>query len=297
MKFSSLFFLLSALLFAPPSPAATVGVAKDDKVLIKTETQEHLQPGDKFFVIDDNGKRVGLVQIKLVKEQTHRAVALLLKGKALRLARLEKLSSASDKAGSEAAHRARNLERMESARWDSVGYLNHGLSFLFGTTQTSMTVKLPAGTTATMKGGSTQFGLYYQQRLDQDFSGRLGLTMESLKAKGTISTVDCSGFFECNADITYFGIDPLVRLSYYRNQSDFWVGAGMSFLFAMKKSSTAIQQDKISTNLSINLATGIDIHIAHDQFIPVEIAYGYFPGNNTVQIQQWMARLGYGYAF
>lgn len=270
-----LLIFFSILFSVSPSWASKVISIKNDRVLLNLEG-EALGPGDKLLARDSRGKSKGLLEIKQVKDG--KAVAALLKGQVQKEFGLVKVTSA-----------ATSQSPSEKSYWGLMG----------GQTATTMTIKPSGSASVSLSGSSTSVSGFYQMSVDGGFSTRLLLGLETLKAEGASSSVaSCNGATNCQIDISYLGLETLIRYSVLRKSSlDFWMGAGLGFLFALNKSSNILDTGKITTNQTIVGSLGLDWKLSKDQFVPFQVDYAVFPDNSTSSAHQLIVRLGYGHSF
>jgi len=75
--------LITTLLLMTPAPsqAASVTQVKGTKILLELEDEQELTPNQEVFIIDENGKRIGLVKIRQVRGG--KAIGEVTKGRAV----------------------------------------------------------------------------------------------------------------------------------------------------------------------------------------------------------------------
>lgn len=278
-------FLIATLLISSlvsPAWALKTVVVKNDRALIDLEG-ENLQVGDKLGARDGDGKARALLEIKQIKNG--KAVAAILKGKMSQEFSLSKIGGGKTSAAASKSSSAK-ASRSKSAWGVTAGYAMN-----------SMTVKPSPSSSVSLSGSSINASGFYQMNLDGNISARFLGGYETLVAKGTSSNVSCSGS-ECSVDISYLGVEALVRYSYLRNAKfDAWVGGGLGFLFALSKSSNVLNTSKISTNQTFVGSLGLDYHLNKKNFIPVQLDYAMYPDNNTSAANQIILRAGWGINF
>ncbi|UXR63098.1 hypothetical protein EZJ49_08415 [Bdellovibrio bacteriovorus] len=278
-------FLIATLLISSlvsPAWALKTVVVKNDRALLDLEGED-LQVGDKVGARDADGKARALLEIKQIKNG--KAVAAVLKGKMSQEYSVSKIGGTKTSAGAAKASSPKS-PRSKSAWGVTAGYAMN-----------SMTVKPSANSSVSLSGSSINASGFYQMNLDGNISARFLGGYETLVAKGTSSNVTCSGT-ECSVDISYLGVEALVRYSYLRNTKfDAWVGGGLGFLFAIGKSSNVLNTSKISTNQTFVGSLGLDYHLNKKNFIPVQLDYAMYPDNNTSAANQIILRAGWGINF
>nr|BFD60100.1 hypothetical protein CKG001_22070 [Bdellovibrio sp. CKG001] len=280
-------FLIATLMISSlvsPAWALKTVVVKNDRALIDLEGED-LQVGDKVGARDSDGKARALLEIKQIKNG--KAVAAILKGKMSQEFSLSKIG-AGKAASSAASSKSASVKSSSSkSAWGvTAGYAMN-----------NMTVKPSPSSSVSLSGSSINASGFYQMNLDGNISARFLGGYETLVAKGTSSNVSCSGS-ECSVDISYLGVEALVRYSYLRNTKfDAWVGGGLGFLFAIGKSSNVLNTSKISTNQTFVGSLGLDYHLSKKNFIPVQLDYAMYPDNNTSSANQIILRAGWGINF
>lgn len=295
----NLIFLLVAFITLShlQTQAAEIVNIKGNKALLDISDLSNvpdLREGDKVFALNSEGKRKAILQIKQIKNQ--KAVAEILKGQVTSGMTLQSTKSTSNSsspkkiAASQKKDKPSGSFKLKSNAYGVLGGLN---SNTMSVKVSSETVKL-AGSSFSLKG-------FYQQRLDSDISVRLGAGYDSLIASGTLASGNCKGSTNCKINVSYLGLDALVKYSFLKpsaqNPWEVWAGGGLGFLIALSKSSTVLDQSKISTNQNILFGGGVDYHLNSQSFIPVEVLYGLFPTNSTTSASQLILKVGYGLSF
>lgn len=264
--------LLLLMSLAPGAYALKPVAVKNNKALIDLEG-DALKVGDRLKARSSDGKTKALLEVRQVKGG--KAVADVTKG---RMALDYTLSS---------------LEGRNSGRGGG-GKERSGWGFTAGLANNAMNVKLTSGTVA-LSGNSFNLSGFYETVVDGNFSTRIFLSYETLQAKATSSVCANS---ECKVDISYLGLETVIRYSYLRTKSiEAWAGVGLGFLFAMGKESNILDTSKISTNQTIVGSLGLDYRLGRDSFIPLQFDYAMFPDNATSSAKQMILRFGYGWSF
>ncbi len=265
--------LLAFISFSLPALALRPVAIKGNRTLVDLEG-ESLSAGDRLTARSNDGRTRALLEVKQVKNG--RAVADVVKGRMSMDLNLVL-------AGGKAARSAGRSGGGKSA-W----------GFTAGMANNAMTVKLTSGSVS-LAGSSFNVSGFYQPHIDGNFSARVLVGYETLQATGT-STVCASS--ECKVNISYLGIETVVRYSFVRNQTmDVWAGAGLGFLFAIGKDSNILDTSKISTNQTIVGSLGLDYKLSRTSFVPVQFDYAMFPDNAASSAKQMILRVGYGTSF
>lgn len=275
--------LITTLLVATmvsPAYAMKALVIKNDRVLIDLEG-ESLKVGDRIGVRDESGKAKALIEVKQVKDG--RAVAAILKGQVQKEYSLTKYTPRGKTA---------------SSSGKSGGKSKDAWGFTAGYAMNSMTVKPSGSSSISLKGSSFNLSGFYQMEVSNRISARLLGGYETLQATGSSAAASCTGSSDCKVELSYIGLEGLVRFSYLRTATlDMWVGGGLGFLFAIGKSSNVLDTSKISTNQTIVGSLGADYQLNPKHFIPIQLDYALFPDNNTSAANQIILRAGYGFNF
>ncbi|WP_415063214.1 hypothetical protein [Bdellovibrio sp.] len=278
MKFLAGLLLLTTFTF--PAYAIKSLVIKNDRVLIDTEG-ENVLVGDQLAARTLDGKAKALLEVKQVKNG--KAVASIIKGRMQLDFSLSKYAARSKTTGKESKRPAK--EKTSGG-------------FTAGYAMNSMTVKPSGAPSVSLSGSSFNLSGFYQVEVDGNVSARLFVSYETLQATGTSPTKACTGSADCKVDISYLGLEALVRYRYLHSKKwDAWAGAGLGFLFAIGKSSNVLDSSKISTNQTVVGSLGLDYQLDRNSFIPVQLDYALFPDNSTSSANQIILRAGYGFNF
>lgn len=277
--------LITALLLTSlvsPAYAIKTLVVKNDRALLDLEGED-LKVGDRLGARSEDGKPRALLEIKQVKDG--KAVAAILKGRMQKDFSVAKISAGG--AVKSSTTTAESLGKSKSAWGLTAGYAMN-----------SMTVKPSGASSISLSGSSFNLSGFYQMQLDGNISTRIFGSYETLQASGSSSAASCSGSSNCKVEISYLGLEALVRYSFVRTRTmEVWAGAGLGFLFAIGKSSNVLDTSKVSTNQTIVGSLGLDYHLNRNNFIPVQLDYAHFPDNNTSTANQIILRAGYGFNF
>ncbi len=287
VKKCSAFLILPSLLVLSSQQALALKIiaVKSNKVMIDIE-KDSLNLNERFFAIDENGKKKGLLIIKKIKGD--RALAEILKGNVQIEFSLQLNPGVAGEGDATSSTKSTSSNRNNNKRaW--------GLNASY--IQNSMTVK-PSGETVNMTGSSYGLLGFYQVTLDRDIAVRGSAGYQGLTAKGSALTAVCTGSKDCGIDLSYLNLDALVRYTFFRLKNmNIWAGAGISFLLAVNKSSNAVETSKITTNQSLNAEIGLDFFINKNQYIPLELHYGLFPSTSSSSANQISLTTGYGWTF
>ena len=271
--------LLALITLSLPAFALKPVAVKGNKALVDLEG-ESLSVGDRLMARSNDGKARAILEVKQVKNG--RAVTDVIKGRMSMDLNLALAGSSGSSSGRTA--RSGGKSGGGKSAWGVTA----------GMASNTMTVKLASGSVS-LAGTSFNVSGFYQPHIDGNFSARVLVGYETLNTTGTNSVCANS---ECKANISYLGIETVMRYSFVRNQTmDVWVGAGLGFLFAMGKESNILDTSKISTNQTIVGSLGLDYKLKQGSFIPVQFDYAMFPDNATSSAKQMILRVGYGMSF
>lgn len=267
--------LLSALILAAlasPAYAIKTITIKNSRVLLDLEGED-INVGDRLGARTPQGKPKALLVVKQVKKG--RAVAAIVKGSMQQEYSVAKVSTSTK-------------STIQKAAW----------GFTAGYAMNTLSVKPSGASTISLSGSSFSLSGFYQMPLDGGFSARILGGYETLQATGTSEAAACTDSSDCKVDISYFGLESLVRYSFLKNNTvDAWAGAGLGFLFALSKDSNILDTTKITTNQTIVGTLGLDYYLNRSSFIPIQIDYAVYPDNGTSSVNQIIFRMGYGSNF
>jgi hypothetical protein len=168
---------------------------------------------------------------------------------------------------------------------------------LAGFAQNQMSVKTDTVSSDMTGTGFTLEGLYERQ-IDGAFQMMARAGYQTLSVAGTTSAaVGCQGSKDCKVDISYLGLDGLVKYSFPTKTITYWVAGGLGFGYAMSKSSNILDTSKVSINQKILADIGLNWYLSKKTYIPVQFEYAMYPNNSVVSSSQMILRLGYGSTF
>ncbi len=289
MKNIYFFIFIFTFAFTHTSNAQTIVNVKEKKVLIDLEG-ENLNPGDKFFAVDEAGKRKALLQIKQVKNG--KAVAEILKGAAI---------SGMAMVAAGKAH--------ASARESSAGSIRRGplVGSAYGFTGALMMNTMKISSFDTTNYGSrsfemvgTNFGasVFYDYPLSSNLfaRGHGSLEMFDVKKKSSLPICKNETSTDCNATFLQTGFYGTFNLSLTPSPKRFWIGAGGGALIYLSKESTVLQTSRFFFNTMIMAAGGLDYFTSRNTFIPVTFEYQIIP-DKEAGVTSLVLRAGWGRNF
>lgn len=304
MKFSS-YILATALFLALTSQtlAATIAGVKGQKVLINLEG-DSVEVGDEFFLIDPaKEKRTAIVRITQVKGG--KALGELLRGKAekghtLRAKAASPMSAdytpsvSEDRSSPMSLAGGDNFLRVLKNSWGVTG------SYITTSMDATVTYTIPVigtrdTTSASMSGSGFGAGGFYDYVLTPSLVGRAYAGLEQFNAAGSASKAGCAGSTNCDAKINYLSMYGILKWYPLQDKYRVWAGGGMGYLLALSKSSTALNESKISANQVFTAAVGIDIQRDRMNYIPVSLEYNLFPSTEAVKASMILIKAGWAW--
>ncbi len=303
MRASSLLPLLAlsaGLLPLSQAFAASVAQVKGTKLMITLDGTP-AAPGAEFYVLNEEGKKIGLVTIKQVKGD--KALAEITKGRAVPGAAMQEKGAAPSAGGSASteAPGGGGAHTKSSGAPNTKGKKVGGI--LAGYGMNSMSLTAQNGTTKediTMKDSGFSLKGFYDYDISQAFVIRLATGLEMFAVKGTTSANICENGTSKSCEVSFNYLAAEASAHYYLSQGSFkpWVGLGYSFLFAVsKKNNIPNLSSDSSTNQMILVSGGADIWTSRTSFFPIVVEYGMFPGSSNVKADGLFVRGGYGFTF
>jgi opacity protein-like surface antigen len=240
--------------------------------------------GDLLNVKSADGKTVGIVKIKSLKG-TDQAVAILGKGKAKPGQTLEPRKAKKElKAQKRKEHKQETDDRTATESKSAYGVF-------FGINQTSSDVAINGGTSGLSGTGFSLKGLFDYPLFESIwFRGALGY--EQFRAESN----DICNNTKCVANIDYLAFDFWGRLMLSQS-SRLWLGAGFDLLIPVAKTTTALEESKVTNTSALAVGAGMDYFINKTNYIPVQIEYGMYPKSDTVEASFISVRVGYAGLF
>lgn len=277
-------FLFLYLFWTSPSFAASVSALKGTKVLIGLEG-DSAEAGEEFYLVNPStGKRAAIIRIKQVKDQ--KALAEIVKGKA------DIGFTLQAKAPSPMSADVRTEQPQEGSY---LHQLKDSYGIIGGYIMNSMTVNMSQNASASMSGSGFTVGGYYNYAFNSNFVGQGAASIEQFNVAGTTSTAGCAGSTNCDAKINYLSLYALAKWYPLQGKYRGWLGGGIGSLFALSKSSTALNESQISTNQVFTLAVGTDIQTDRKNYVPVSIEYNLFPDSPTVKANMIIVKTGWAW--
>lgn len=300
--------LTLSCLFTLSTHAASVTTVKGKKVLIDLEGADSAS-GDEFFLINpESQKKAAIIRIRQVKNG--KAIAEILRGNAkagysLQAKGPSKMSAEPPPPEAEESDTAA-APTYESTPSRDTGYLRvlkNSWGALGAITMNTMDANISNtdvfGTTtktpASMKGNGFGAGGFYDYVFTSDMVGHASAMLEQFTTTGSAPTAACSGSTNCEVNITYLSLYGLGKYYFTKDKLRWWGGGGMGYLLALSKSSTALNESKISSNQVLTLAFGGDYQMSRQNYIPFSIEYNYFWPSADVTANQIILKAGWAW--
>lgn len=277
--------------------AGEVQQLKGSKALLTIDEGE-VQVGKQFYIINSEGKKIGLIEIKQVK--AGKAIAEILKGRG------EVGSSIQARGTPTASSPSESQNTKGKSNSSSRG--KRAIGFLLGSASNSLAMDIGpttgtnAGARESAKLTGTSFSLkaFGDYDLSSLFTFRAAAGLETLAAKGTLGSAFCGNVdtTACSISFNYFALEGSAHLNYLTGKTRAWLGLGYSFLLQMSSTNNIPNlQTAGSSNNMLLVSTGVDFTISPTTFIPVVIEVGSFLGTSDVKVSAVYLRAGYGFSF
>lgn len=233
---------------------------------------DSVNPGDRLYAVSPEGKHKALIQIVKLKG-SRKAIGKILKGSA------EVGMSLESKGSSTKAQR-------NSAPYDG-GMPSTSRAYyggFFGFSMDSMTVNVLNGTTtkaeALSGNGFSGKGLLDYELIRQVwFRGSAGLEMFNVSGAAGCGPGNNE---TCDAKINYLSFDFWGRYLFMEGTLRPWVGGGVSLLFPISKSTSALDEGSVTTTSVFGVGAGADFFISPHMYFPFQVEYGMLPKSNEV---------------
>lgn len=295
------------LLWSFSAEAATVTAVKGQRVLIDLEGAES-NPGDEFFLINPTTqKKAAIIRLRQVKGG--KAIGEIVKGRSEAGYTLQ--AKGPSKMSAEVPPPAPEDSTASSSDYTPVrdtGYLrvlknSWGVlgTFVMNTMDATITSTDVFGntskTSASMKGNGFGVGGFYDYVFTSEMVGHASAMLEQFDASGSAASAACKGTTSCDVKITYLSLYGLGKYYFTKDKYRFWGGGGMGYLLAVSKSSSALNESKISANQVLTFAFGTDIQMSRQNYIPVSLEYNYYWPSADVTANQILIKAGWAWNF
>lgn len=293
MAKTNYFLLLTSLaFFVGAAHAAKVSKVDGRKILFELDG-DNVKEGDVFVLLDEGGKKKGLVKVKGIRGT--KAVGLLGKGKA----QVGWIARVSDKV--KVAKPSGPRKAREAAKPTESGEQRGHWGIAAGMSMNTMSVDIDndadqtADETVSLDGTSFSVkGIFDYLLIPQMwFRGMFGL--QGLSASGK-TAVGCQNE-ACSVSIYYLSADFWGRYIFSSGSFRPWVGGGFSLMFPMSKDVTALEDSSITNTSVISIGGGFDWQASPTMYIPIQLEYGMLPKSETVEASAITLRVGLMFPF
>ena len=292
--------------------AGSVSQLKGTKVLIELEG-DSAQPGQDFYVLDSNGKKVAIVKISQVKG--NKGTGEVTKGKAilggatiLKAAGQETPPTASKQKPTAKSSQKTKTEETNNEPSTPVSSkrkkLSGGVLAGYGMNTMTLTVQNPNVPSikedATLTDSSFSVKAFADYDFSPSFTIRFATGWEPYSVKGTTSLAICNNGSSksCTVSMDYLALEGSAHYNFLTGKTRGWVGLGYSFLIEMSKNVDVPNLSSSGgTNQMVLASVGADFGLSGGKFIPVVVEYGMFPGSSNVVASSIYLRAGYGFNF
>lgn len=280
--------------------AGEVQQMKGTKVLI-TLTDLEANVGTQLFIVNSENKKIGLIEVKQVKNG--KAVAEILKGRGEIGASVQAKSAPAANADSAPSERTEKYGTTTGRKKIAIGVLGGLASSTFAMdvgpiTATTACPTATCRTPANLTGTSFNLKAFGDYDLSKSLTLRAAAGLETISATGSVASALCANdSTTCTVSINYLALEGSGHYNYLTGKTRAWVGLGYSFLIGMSTTTTIPNLSTSGgTNQMILVSTGADFAFKKG-FIPVAFDYGIFPGSSDVKASAMFLRAGYGWNY
>ncbi len=290
MSHISRFILGCLLATANVVYAADVIKTKGRSVLVDLKG-EAASVGDQYYTLNSSGKKSGLIVIRKITGD--KAIGRLARGKAnvgMTLSDKVKVS-----AGSKPNSRPLRTQSKTPHHWGVLG----------GYSMDSMKVKVlwQSADAATGRAKGDQKEVASLTGTGYSAKGLFDYDMGSftVRALSGIETYNASGVSSCGTgnnqvcitEIVYLTADAMARYIFMKEKFRPWAGLGLSLLFPVSASGTALDPASVGSTWMGILGGGLDYHVSPRLYIPISLEYGLFPPSDQVDATWIQVRIGF----
>jgi hypothetical protein len=258
----------SIFLLAVVSHEAKVITVNGTSVTFEIELEDQIKPQEKYYLIDGNNNKVGIISVQQVTESN--GTAQLLKGAARPGYALMRYVAANTATGKK----------------KTSSYLKSKMGFLADLMSNSMSLKF-GSTSVELKGESFAFSFAYQMSMSKDLKALFLAGYRSFNV--TLANTGCTSG-KCTLTVNYISLGG--KLDYYLADS-FSVGAGLEYLSPSSKTSTFLTEDQIQSNSVASLSLGF---LITPQF-PISLSYNSFLENKNATASYIALQTGFLWSF
>lgn len=271
-----LIFFLTFFSFVSANAAQVLDV-QGTTVTLQAGNDDMLVSTEKYFIINDLNKKVGIVSITAASE--NKAEAELIKGVAKKGYKLIPYEQTAAPAAS--APEVKPVGTGVASRKSSKKS-NSNMGVFAEIMVNTLSVNLGTAN-VTMSGTSFAFTFAYQHTVAESLKARypIGFRSYGVQTQNSICTTG-----NCDLSVTYLSLGG--KLDYYTGDT-VSVSAGLEYLLPTSKSSTFLTSDQIATNSIISFGGGWLI----TPNVPISFTYNMFLGNKDVPASFIAIQTGY----
>lgn len=270
-----LILVLTFFIFVTANAAQVLDV-QGNKVTLEAEYDDMLVSSEKYFIMNDSNKKVGIITITTTSE--NRAEAELIKGvakKGYKLMPYEQSAPAAATAEAKPVSVGGSGKKPSKKSTSNLGVfaeiMINTLSVNLGTTN------------VTMSGTSFAFAFAYQHNLTESLKARypIGFRSYGVQTQNSLCTTG-----NCDLSVTYLSLGG--KLDYFVDDA-VSIGGGFEYLLPASKSSTFLTSDQIATNSIVSVGGGWLVTAS----VPISFSFNVFLGNKDVPASFIAIQTGY----
>jgi len=253
---------------------------------------ETVAVGDQFWAINSAGKKVAILHIGKIRGD--KAIARTVKGKtAIGMTLQPKPLGKTSKTANNRPVKSKKSD----AYWGALAGYSMDTMKVKVLWQEDGTTDGVAHTNGQEKEVASISGSGYSAKGLFDYD----LGAITLRTTAGIETYNVSGSNSCGAGndsvcttkIMYMSADGLARYRFTDGAFRPWMGLGLSLLFPLSGSGTAIASSSIGSTWMGIVAGGVDWYLKPDLYIPISLEYGMFPPTDQVNASWIQLRIGF----
>lgn len=252
---------------------AQVLAVNGSKVTVIPEDGDLLFETEKYFVLNAQNKRVGIISITSSTDTESQAE--LLKGSARKGYKLVSYEKPGTKAAAPVPPKDKPAQKSSSK-------LGVHFEFMLNT----MSVKV-GGNSLALAGSSIALAVAYQHAISENFKARYPIGFRSYSVKASNSV--CTGG-SCDLSVSYISLGAY--LDYFMTDS-ISIATGYEYLSPSAKSSSFLASSQIEANSVLSLGIG---WLANSR-IPISVSYNMFLNNKEIPASYISLQTGYLWSF
>ncbi len=263
-----------------------------------------MQAGDEFFILNDDGRKTGIVKISQVKNG--RAAGKILKGSVVVGEKLsekpkEKSAAAADSSSNDDSDSS--IEKIRE-RNQSKNYLG----ILFGYSMDSLSLQAADNSNpalhsegASLTGNSFKIKAFYDRPYSEKYTFRFigGYDGFNGSYSAKNNTINKDGSMTSNLAVTFLTAEFEFLWNFYKKTfATVWLSGGYSFQYVINLSSNMYSLQLGSSYLnSVFVGTGANIKMSKTSFLPIYFHYNYFVAGSGVTQSAINIGAGWGWNY